>query len=214
MYKWTFSILARSSCTRIDCSITDNNKDKGWQEVSMRASAQQQESCVSILSVLPSPLEATPRLETIRWLCGPSTPAVFFFFFLRIAELRGHGGEWETGYCISFTDRLFSLVRQLDLPHFLDHPASMLIDCQLTVLVTSDLAVSMWRWLFKNSGFEILGICSIRMHLNIAWLYPDSYFSGFRVQKDFWIVQNKSVQVAQAGSFTLFLDYHGRHGRT
>lgn len=50
-----------STITRqIERSVTDDSEDKGWQEVSMGASAQQQEFCVSILSLLPSPSEAAP----------------------------------------------------------------------------------------------------------------------------------------------------------
>lgn len=121
-------------------------KDKGWQEVSMRASAhqlsptsQQQESCVSILSCAPFPLRSYIPDSRQFDDCVVPPPPLVFFFFLRIVELRGHGGEWETGYCISVIDWLFSLVRQLDLTHFLDHLESMLIDCQCSGLVTSDV---------------------------------------------------------------------------
>lgn len=113
-----------------------------WGQVhSSSLPPQQQESCFhSSLCSLP-PWKLPPRLQTIRWLCGPSTPT----FFLRIVELRGHEGEWETGYCISFIDRLFSFVRQLDLPHFLDPPDLMLIVCQFTVLFTSNHAVFFYK---------------------------------------------------------------------
>lgn len=96
----------------------------------MRASAhqlsptshQQQESCVSILSSAPFPLRIYLPYSRQFDDCVVPPPPLFFFFFLRIVELRGHGGELETGYCISVIHPLFSLVRQLDLPHLLDHP--------------------------------------------------------------------------------------------
>lgn len=170
-------------------------KDKGWQEVSMRASAHQlsptspqHESCVSVLPRAPFPLRS--YLPDSRQFDDCVVPPPPLFFFLRIVELRGHGGEWETGYCISFIDWLFSLVRQLDLPHFLDHPDSLFIDCQCTVPLTSDLAVLMLRFLFNRwfGNGQIWIIClikiSIHMHMILAWLHPDINTSSFHTVLD------------------------------
>ena len=112
----------------------------------MRASAQQpsptsqqQASCVSILPCAPFPLRSyLPDSRQFNDCVVPPPPRFFFCFFLRLVELRGHEGEWETGYCISFIDRLFIFVRQLDLPHFLDPPDSVLAASQFTVLVISN----------------------------------------------------------------------------
>lgn len=95
----------------------------------MRASAQQQESCVSILSALPSPLEAKPPDSRQFHDCVVPPPPQFFF--LRIVGLRGHGGEWETGYCISFADGLFSFSGDSWIGLTSLITASLLIVCQL-----------------------------------------------------------------------------------
>lgn len=99
---------------------------------------------------LPSPLEATSPTRDNSMIVWSRHPHCVF-------ENSGAAWtwrEWETGYCISFFDRWFSLVRQLDLPHFLDHPDSVLIDCQYSphhaicccfnVKVTVEIMILKW----------------------------------------------------------------------
>lgn len=103
-------------CAHMRCGVSDNREIRGEQEVSVRASAQQQESCVSILSAaLPPPLgglnpPTAPIPDNsmiVRFPPPPPSPLTVLFFFLRILSRRGHRGVWEAGCCISFAERLF-----------------------------------------------------------------------------------------------------------
>lgn len=143
----------------------------------MRASAQQQESCVSILSALPSPLEAKPPDSRQFHDCVLPPPPQFFFFsfFLRIVGLRGHGGEWETGYCISFADGLFSFSGDSWIGLTSLITASLLIVCQLAALVTSEPLQREDNC--SNNDSQSSGLYSIRTKLNTAFIPNSDYHS-------------------------------------